>query len=151
MVRARMGGAAAGQCSRKKGKWWVAGPTALACIALAGNATAQQNTFHLDRLEIPGGPDDGLVLFRPVTNENPIFFAQGALGYSLNPLRTRNITVDQPTLRQSSNAAIQHQVTTYATAGFEFLDRVILAATLPVTWVEAGQQPNYAQTFLNSS
>src|SRR5277367_4866349 len=53
-----------------------------AVIAAAGGgalllpelANAQQQTFHLDRLEIPGAPDDGVVLFRPVAQPEAIFY-----------------------------------------------------------------------------
>ncbi len=48
----------------------------------AETAAAQQKTFHLDRLEMPGAPDDGVVLFRPVTNQRTIFFGQLGIGYS---------------------------------------------------------------------
>ena len=61
-------------------------------------ADAQQQTFHLDRLEVPGAPDDGVVLFRPVTKDESIFYAQLGLGLSINPLRTDNITNYQPAL-----------------------------------------------------
>ena len=55
-------------------------------MALSESAKAQQSTLHLDRLEVPGSPEDGLVLYRPVTQPKPIFFGQLALGYSRNPL-----------------------------------------------------------------
>ena len=68
----------------------------IACVAagllVAGEAGAQQNVFHLDRLEVPGAPDDGLVLFRPQTKPNTIIYGQLGLGYSLNPLRMSNLT-----------------------------------------------------------
>jgi OmpA-OmpF porin, OOP family len=112
---------------------------------------AQQNTFHLDRLEIPGGPDDGIVLFRPVASDQPIFFGQGALGYSLNPLHMRNVTADPTTLRLSDYAAIKNQFTTYFTAGIQILKRATFAATFPATWVENGANPNYGPAFANQS
>ena len=37
-------------------------------FAAYGQASAQQSTFKLDRLEVPGAPDDGVAVFRPVTN-----------------------------------------------------------------------------------
>ena len=107
------------------------------------SALAQQHTFHLDRLEVPGAPDDGLVLFRPVTRDKSIFYAQLALGFSLNPLRTRNISSDSGVLLRSPTNVISTQLTTYMSAGVEVLDRLTLGATLPIAWEEAGNQPIY--------
>ena len=112
----------------------------LGVLLTGGAAAAQQTTPHLDRLEIPGGPDDGMALFRPVTHPESIFFAQMALGFSLDPLRTSNITTDRSVINASAVNVISDQLTSYATAGFEFLDRLTLAVTLPVTWAEAGNQ-----------
>ena len=59
---------------------WVSGACVAAGLLVAPAAVAQQSTFHLDRLEMPGAPDDGLVLFRPVTQPRATFFAQIGLG-----------------------------------------------------------------------
>jgi OOP family OmpA-OmpF porin len=117
---------------------------ALAFALPSAPALAQQATFHLDRLEMAGAPDDGIVLFRPVTQQRTVFFAQLGLGYSLNPLHTSNLTTDKATLRASSGAVIHDQFTQYTTAGFEIADRFIVAATLPVTWIQDGTNPNYS-------
>ncbi len=124
---------------------------AAAAMCVPAQASAQTKTFHLDRLEVPGGPDDGLVLSRPVTQPKPIFFGQLALGYSRNPLHTSNITNDAATLRASTTGVVRDQVTTYATVGFQFLNRVTLAATLPVTWAQDGQNPNYQSSPFGSN
>jgi OOP family OmpA-OmpF porin len=116
----------------------------VAALFAAGSANAQTSTFHLDRLEVPGAPDDGLVLMRPVTQPKTIFFGQLALGYSRDPLHTSNITNDGPTLKNSDTAVIRDQFTEYATIGFQFLNRVTIAATLPATLVQDGSNPNYA-------
>jgi outer membrane protein OmpA-like peptidoglycan-associated protein len=124
----------------------VAATTFAALFASSGSAHAQQHTFKLDRLELPGAPEDGLVLFRPVTQPKPIFFAQLGLGYSLHPLHTSNIVAasDKSTLRGSASSVVSDQVTTYATVGFQFLNRITVAATLPMTLNQDGQNPNYA-------
>jgi OmpA-OmpF porin, OOP family len=116
---------------------------AVALTLAASTARAQQPTFQLDRLQIPGAPDDGIVLFRPVTQPSPMFFGQLSLGYSRAPLLTSDITNDTQSIRSSPRAAIQDQFTQYMTAGFEFLDRFIVSVTLPVTWVQDGNLPNY--------
>lgn len=115
----------------------------MAVTAFAPCAFAQQQTFHLDRLEVPGAPDDGVVLFRPATEEKPTFYAQLALGYSLNPLRTSNITTNAAALQASSSNVITAQFSTYLSAGFELFNRIIIGGTFPAAWVEAGNQPNY--------
>jgi OmpA-OmpF porin, OOP family len=104
-------------------------------------ADAQQQTFHLDRLEVPGAPDDGLVLFRPVTRPETMFYAQLGLGLSINSLRTSNITNYAPTLRASPTNVITSQLSTYMSAGFELFDRLTLGTTFPIAWVETGNQP----------
>ena len=61
-----------------------------AAISAAKPAFAQR-TFNLDRLHIPGGPEDGVGIWRPVAQPRTILFGQLALGYALNPLHTSNI------------------------------------------------------------
>ena len=129
----------------------LAAGTAVGTLSITGPAAAQQKTFHLDRLEVPGSPDDGFVLFRPYTRQNTIFFAQLALGYSLRPLHTTNITGDRGTLSRSKSGVIQDQFTSYANVGFEFLDRFIVSASLPVTWIQDGQNPNYGNSSILGS
>jgi OOP family OmpA-OmpF porin len=114
-----------------------------AVSAVAAPADAQQQTFHLDRLEIPGAPDDGVVLFRPVTEESPTFYAQLALGFALDPLRTSDITKSDAALRASAADVITTQLSTYLSAGFELFDRLTLGATFPSAWLQTGNQPNY--------
>jgi outer membrane protein OmpA-like peptidoglycan-associated protein len=122
----------------------AAGAAALLGSAAFTPARAQQTTFHLDRVEVPGSPDDGFVLFRPYTRQNTIFFGQLALGYSLNPLHTSDVTNNAGTLAASSSAIIQDQFTTYANVGFEFLDRFTVGLSIPVTWIQDGQSPSYS-------
>lgn len=115
----------------------------ITAAAFSSTAFAQQQTFHLDRLEVPGAPDDGVVLFRPVTEEKPTFYAQLGIGYSANPLRMSNITTNTLALQSSPTNVITTQISTYLSAGFELFDRLTLGATFPAAWIEAGHQPNY--------
>jgi outer membrane protein OmpA-like peptidoglycan-associated protein len=103
-------------------------------------AHAQQTTFHLDRLEVPGAPDDGLVLFRPETRKGANVYAQLGIGFSLNPLHLGSIATDSFTLQNSHGNPITTQLSTYMSAGFQLLDRLTLGATFPVAWVETGNQ-----------
>ncbi|MBK6693453.1 MAG: OmpA family protein [Myxococcales bacterium] len=122
----------------------------LATLLASERAGAQQPTFHLDRLQVPGAPDDGVVMFRPVTQPKPTAFAQLALGYSKNPLKASNITRDRSTLAVSETGVVNYQLTTYATIGLEFLNRFVVSASLPVTIVQGGQNPNYVGTVFGS-
>jgi len=131
-------------CSRASRSLFGALAILTAATLSSTKAEAQQRTFKLDRLEIPGGPEDGNVLFRPVTQPKPTFFGQLALGYSLNPLHTSNVINDKATLQRSDTGLIQDQFTAYATLGFQFFNRFTVAATLPATLIQDGKNPNYA-------
>ncbi len=123
---------------------WAAMALAVSGVLISPRALqAQQHTFHLDRLEVPGAPDDGLVLFRPVTRPEAIFYAQLGLGLSIDPLRMGNIGISTAsnTARQVPNNVITSQFSTYVSAGFEVLDRVTLGATFPAAWIQSGNQP----------
>jgi OOP family OmpA-OmpF porin len=125
---------------------------ALACAGaalLARPAAAQQQTFHLDRLEVPGAPDDGVVLFRPTMQEAPIVYGQLGIGLSVDPLRMGNIT-NGAVQRASAGNVITDQLSTYLSAGVEFLNRFTFGVTFPAAWVEGGNQPSAsANQFLN--
>jgi OOP family OmpA-OmpF porin len=127
--------------SRGCSPWAAIALTSSCTLFAAGSANAQQHTFHLDRLEVPGAPDDGLVLFRPVTHPEPIFYAQLGIGLAIDPLRMNTILSNATTLRASAANAITSQFSTYLSAGFELLDRVTIGATFPSAWVETGNQP----------
>ena len=132
-----------------RARWAVAALAAAGAILATRPCDAQQPTFHLDRLEVPGSPDDGAVLFRPTTNEASIIYAQLGLGLSLNPLRTSDIT-HASTLGGQTNV-ITSQFSTYLSGGFEFFDRLTLGFTLPIAWEQSGAQPQYAPGVFNSS
>jgi OOP family OmpA-OmpF porin len=115
----------------------------------ARTAAAQQQTFHLDRLEIPGAPDDGVVLFRPQVQDAAIIYGQLGLGLSVDPLRMGNITTGA-VQKASAGNAITDQLSTYMSAGVEFLNRFTFGITFPAAWVEGGNQPSaIANQFLN--
>lgn len=134
-----------------KARYLAAALGVAAFLSAGAPAEAQQTTFHLDRLEVPGAPDDGAVLFRPVTKEQGILFGQLALGYSLNPLHTSSITTDRGTLLRSPAGVVQHQLTTYGTLGVELADRFTFAATLPISWWQSGQSPDYGNIGITGS
>lgn len=117
---------------------------ATAVLGGARGAAAQQKTPHLDRLEVAGGPDDGIALFRPATQARPIVFGQVAIGYSLRPLKVRTITSENNVLgRTDRTAVIQDQLTVYGTVGAQVLDRATFALTFPWTPIQSGGNPTY--------
>lgn len=122
----------------------VAGTIGLLALgASARTAEAQQKTFKLDRLEMPGAPEDGLTLFRPVTNQRTIFFGQLGIGYQANPLRTSTVTQDPGTLQRSGHSVITNQLEVYGNAGFELFDRATLGIAFPWYPVQNGENPTY--------
>ena len=137
-----------------KARRWLL-PTA-ACAALtlvSGRAAAQQPTFHLDRLEMGGAPDDGMVMFRPVVQPNTVLFGQFGIGYSLDPLRTTNIvnSLQKTIVNQSDRGVVKHQFTLYSTAGIQFLNRFSAALTFPFSPVQLGTNPNYPISFIGNN
>jgi len=117
---------------------------AVACVVGAPRtAAAQQQVFHLDRLEVPGAPDDGIILFRAAVQREPTFYAQLGLGYAANPLRTGNITNNAQALAVSKTNVITTQISTYLSLGVELFERLTLGATFPVAWIQSGNQPDY--------
>ena len=152
MRRSAWGVFAAARLRREewRGATWARSPrspgrgdpsAAFAGVSLAPRlAAAQQPTFHLDRLEVPGAPDDGDRPFPAVDQPKPTFYAQLGLGYSADPLRTSDIT-NNPTAfaaRRQTNV-ITTQFSTYMSGGVEFLDRLTLGFTFPVGLGPVGQ------------
>ena len=126
--------------------WKVAlgfGAAIFCVLSPTREASAQQKTFHLDRLEVPGAPDDGIGIYRPQTEQRSIVFGQLALGYALRPLRTRALTVDPIVLGRSRTSIVQDQFSVYGSAGFQFLDRATLSVTFPWSPVQTGGNPDY--------
>src|SRR5260370_7769038 len=104
---------------------------------------AQQQTFHLDRLEMPGAPDDGAILFRPVTQEGAIVYTQLGLGLAVNPLRTSEITNSPSALRASPHDIITGQFSTYISARVQVLNHLTIARTFPFPSLHRRNQPDY--------
>lgn len=141
-VRGRAANLSSGRAGRAT--WGISLLLGAAATLSTETASAQQKTFHLDRLEMPGAPDDGVVLFRPVTNQRTIFFGQLGIGYQLRPLRTSTITSDSDTLRRSRSSVIQDQFAVYGNAGFQVLDRATLSIAFPWYPIQTGGNPDYA-------
>jgi len=122
---------------------------ALALVPRA--AQAQANTFYLDRLQVPGAPDDGVVMWRPVTQPDNIFYGQLGVGFQYAPLRTNTIVQDPVTLKASGPNVIDTQLTIYGSAGFELFNRIIASVNFPFSPLMTGQNPNYPSNFMMAS
>ncbi len=120
----------------------------LAPTLLSDVAHAQSRTFHLDRLQPFGAPEDTLFVSRPYATSRATVFGQVAAGYSLNPLRKDHIVSDNNTLARSDRGVVEHQLNTYVDGGISFLDRFTLGLGLVLTPWQAGQNPNYGGTSL---
>ncbi len=143
-------GRAAQHLGRRIGRWLMAALSGGALLAAPALAHAQARTFYLDRLQIPGAPDDGMVLFRPVTQPQAIFFGQLAMGYSYDPLRMSTLVNETPTLKASAHSVIEDQLTLYPVVGVQFLNRFTLSLGLPFSPWQQGQNPNYQGSLLQS-
>jgi outer membrane protein OmpA-like peptidoglycan-associated protein len=113
----------------------------LATLAPAA-AEAQQSTFYLDRLFMPGAPSDTLALWRPEMDKQTRLFGQLGLGFALNPFRIEN-HIDDPAqaarfAQQGGGAPVRAQLITYASVGAEILERVSVQAQMPVVLFQTG-------------
>jgi outer membrane protein OmpA-like peptidoglycan-associated protein len=108
-------------------------------ILASHSASAQQATFYLDRLQVSGQPDDGLVLWRPYLHEKTRFYAHAALGYALNPLRVENLT-SQPNIQDRLETPVSSQLVLHPTVGAEFGGRFAVGLSWPINLVMAGGQ-----------
>ncbi|HEX3596030.1 MAG TPA: hypothetical protein VHU80_13050, partial [Polyangiaceae bacterium] len=111
--------------------------TAAATTFASHRAAAQQATFYLDRIQISGAPDDGLVLWRPYIYEKTRFYANAALGYTLDPLRASDVT-DRPNVQDRIDTPVTHQLVLHPSVGAEFAGRFGVGLSLPLALVQAG-------------
>lgn len=114
----------------------AAGALAAGMLATSG-ASAQQSTFYMDRAQISGAPDDGLVLMRPYVHEKTRIYGALALGYTLNPMHVESLTGD-PRVQQQIDSPLTHQLNTYLNGGVEVLGRLALGLSLPIALYQTG-------------
>ena len=121
---------------------------ALGVLGASRTARAQAATFYLDRLQMGGAPDDGIVMWRPVVQPDNVFYGQLGVGFQYAPLRTNTITQDKNILSASSPNVIDTELTIYGSVGFELLNRLILSVNFPWNPLMTGQNPNYPSNSL---
>ena len=113
---------------------------ALTTLGVAAPARAQQKTFYLDRLEMGGAPDDALGIPRLSASTDLRVFAQGAFGFSYNPLRSTTVAPSGSDLSRQPNP-VTSQVINYLSGGFEVGERFAVVGVLPIALYETGSDP----------
>lgn len=108
---------------------------ALFIAAYAPSALAQR-AFYLDRVQIGGSPQDGLVSRRPFVGQSSRIFGSLTAAYVLNPLRASTVALNSSVESKLENL-VTHQALTYFNAGVEIGGRAALSITLPVAWYQA--------------
>jgi OOP family OmpA-OmpF porin len=121
---------------------WLGALVALAVWFVALGASAQQNTFYLDRAQISGAPDDGFMVWRPNLHDRTRFYGMATLGYTLNPLRDATVTDDPGDQRQMGNI-VAGQFITYLNGGVEISDRVGVNIGIPIAVYQYGEDDFY--------
>jgi outer membrane protein OmpA-like peptidoglycan-associated protein len=112
---------------------------------LANPAQAQARYFYLDRAQVSGAPDDGFMVWRPVGSQQNRIYGTAILGYSHNPLRKDTVTEDANAKQRIDNP-VQGQFITYLSGGVQFLQRLTLNLTLPVSLLTLyGEDPQGQQ------
>ncbi len=119
--------------------------TLLATWLASSTATAQDDTFTLDRAQLSGAPDDGFMVHRPYQGGNETrFYANAALGFSLNPLRDGHL---KKGLRAKGPAPMVAQFPVYITGGLQLLGIVGINLHIPFTPLQIpGNEPEEADT-----
>ncbi len=113
------------------------------CLSLAwsGEASAQTRTFYLDRAQVSGAPEDGMMVWRPIIHEQTRVYTSAFLGGTVRPLRKDNITNDA-VAKQNIDTPVKGQVMSYFAAGIQLLDRISAGVMLPVFWTQfTGNDP----------
>lgn len=117
--------------------WSVAALWLWLVLLCAADAAAQERTFYLDRVQVSGAPDDGLIVWRPYMAEKTRFFGAATLGYTLNPLHADTVTNNEQVADRIENP-MRHQFILHLSGGIEIANRVMFGLTLPIALYQAG-------------
>lgn len=104
-----------------------------------GQAARAQRAFYLDRVQVGGAPDDGLVTRRVYMSPETRIYGSTTLGYVVDALRASTVASDSRIQDKIENL-IQQQVISYFNAGVEIGGRVSLGISVPVAWAQSGGQ-----------
>lgn len=138
---------AGGVWPRIRGATALRGLLVAACLAVVGlaasPASAQSETFLLDRAQISGAPDDGFMVYRPYMGEETRFYVNGALGFALNPLKAEDILEGDTT----GGDTISAQFPVYLSAGLQLAGIIGFNLAIPFTPLQVnGREPVEAGT-----
>ncbi|HEU4583724.1 MAG TPA: OmpA family protein [Polyangiaceae bacterium] len=114
----------------------LAGLLGVLCAARPAEA---QRSFYLDRVQIGGAPDDGLVTRRPYLSPETRVYGNLALGYVVDALRASTVAASQRVEDKIENL-IQQQLMGYFSGGIEIGGRVSFGLTVPVAFAQSGGQ-----------
>lgn len=110
---------------------------AAAMLLLCARPASAQRAFYLDRVQIGGAPDDGLVTRRAYMGPETRVYGSTALAYVLNPLRASTVAADEQVEERIENL-IEHQLLSYFSAGIEIDETLAFGLTVPVAWMQSG-------------
>jgi len=96
-----------------------------------------QRSFYLDRVQIGGAPDDGLVTRRPYLSPETRLYGSATLGYVLDALRASTVAASTRVQDKIENL-IQQQLMGYFSGGIEIAGRVGLGLSVPVAFAQSG-------------
>ncbi len=105
-------------------------------LGTTGNALAQNTGFQLNRYEPTAAGEWSLAVDHPWYSRTRYFAAGVTLNYAHNPLVFGRPSGDTGFTRTES--AIEHQFIGHLDLAGSFLDRVLLTASLPITFLERG-------------
>lgn len=105
-------------------------------LGTSGNALAQNIGFQLNRYEPTAAGEWSLAVDHPWYSRTRYFAAGVTLNYAHNPLVFGRPSGDTGFTRTQS--AIEHQFIGHIDLAGSFLDRVLLTASLPITFLERG-------------
>jgi len=110
----------------------------LALCVVSGPAQAQNTGFQINRYEPTSAGEWSFLVDHPWYSSTRYFAAGVTLNYAHNPLVYGYSTVDN-SFRQTTSI-IEHQLLGHVDLAGSFLDRITIAASLPVTFLERGQR-----------
>lgn len=120
----------------------VLGAFALLSSGMLTEARAQNTGFQLNRYEPTAAGEWSFRVDHPWYSSIRYFAAGVTLNYAHNPLLGRRITSTGEVLEKQP--VIAHQLTGHIDLAGSFLDRILIAASIPVTFLERGEP--YATT-----
>jgi OmpA-OmpF porin, OOP family len=115
------------------------GAALLGAVSLTARPAQAQRAFYLDRVQIGGAPDDGLVTRRPYMSPQTRIYGSTTLGYVVDALRASTVAASTRVEDKIENL-IQQQLMGYFSGGIEIGGRVALGLSVPVAFAQSGGQ-----------